>query len=185
MANLDERDRGNLRHLIDKLDKQLISYRITDFNGIVVASVIDIERDDLDNVYLLIEPVDRASHSTWYRLSERNIGQINSQERIIKTNLSSPELNKLPIASSSDVSPLTEYETFPLLEEKLTVKRYRRKVGEIVVRKQIETRIVQIPIRSEKLIVERVGTNPEVLSEVDLGSERFLVRNSSELAARL
>lgn len=183
MANLDKRNKENLRHSIDRLGKQLISYQIIDFNDIVAAKVIDIERDHLDNVYLLVQLIDRTADSNWYQLSERDIEQIDSQKRTIKTNLSLQELAKLPPAKALDSSLSSEYETFPLLEEKLTVKRYRRKVGEIVVRKQIETRMVQIPIRSEKLIVERVGDNPEVLSEAELGTERVFLSNSPELAA--
>ena len=56
-----------------------------------------------------------------------------------------------------------------LLEEKLIVKRHKRKLGEVIVRKEIETKTVHIPIRREKLIVEKTGTTTERLTEVDLG----------------
>jgi Domain of unknown function (DUF2382) len=56
-----------------------------------------------------------------------------------------------------------------LLEEKLSVNRTRRKVGEVVVRKRIETRMVEVPIRREKLIVEQVGGSDRPLAEIDLG----------------
>ncbi|MEO0924269.1 MAG: DUF2382 domain-containing protein [Cyanobacteria bacterium J06643_13] len=59
-----------------------------------------------------------------------------------------------------------------LLEEKLVVKRSRRKVGEVVVRKEIETQTLHIPIRREKLIVEKIGVSNEQLTEIDLGSEK-------------
>lgn len=59
-----------------------------------------------------------------------------------------------------------------LLEEKLQVARSKRKLGEVVIRKQVETRIVKIPIRREKLIIERVGENPEQLAEVVIGEEK-------------
>jgi hypothetical protein len=59
-----------------------------------------------------------------------------------------------------------------LLEEKLKVTRNKQKVGEIVVRKQVETKLIQIPIRREKLIIERVGKNPEHLSEVITNQEK-------------
>ncbi|MDX2241269.1 MAG: YsnF/AvaK domain-containing protein [Leptolyngbyaceae cyanobacterium bins.302] len=56
----------------------------------------------------------------------------------------------------------------PLLEERLKVEYERRKVGEVVVRKRIETRMVQVPVRYEKLIIEQVGDDPKTLAEVDL-----------------
>lgn len=58
-----------------------------------------------------------------------------------------------------------------LLEEKLQVARHREKVGEVIIRKQVETRMVHLPIRREKLIVEKVGRNPEKLAEVVVTEE--------------
>ena len=55
-----------------------------------------------------------------------------------------------------------------LLEEKLIVKRLKQKVGEVIIRKQIETRTIHLPIRREKLIIEKVGATTEHLVEVDL-----------------
>jgi Domain of unknown function (DUF2382) len=58
-----------------------------------------------------------------------------------------------------------------LLEERLMVNFSRHKVGEIVVRKEIETHVlqVQVPVRREKLIVEQVSPEYRRLAEVDLG----------------
>lgn len=67
---------------------------------------------------------------------------------------------------------LVEKHDLTLLEEKLVVKRSRQKVGEVIVRKQVETRTVHIPIRREKLIVEKSGTHPELITEVDLGATK-------------
>ena len=59
-----------------------------------------------------------------------------------------------------------------LLEEKLIIKRHRCKLGEVVARKEVETRMLHIPIRREKLVVEKVGVTTEHLTEVNLGEER-------------
>jgi hypothetical protein len=56
-----------------------------------------------------------------------------------------------------------------LLEERLMVDRGKRKVGEIIVRKEVETRMVQVPVRRERLIVEQVGSEPRQLAAIDLG----------------
>lgn len=59
-----------------------------------------------------------------------------------------------------------------LLEEKLQISRQRKKIGEVVIRKKVETRMVRVPIRREKLIVERIGENPELLTEVVIGESK-------------
>ena len=73
---------------------------------------------------------------------------------------------KKPTVSSEDLK-------ISLLEEKLQVARQRKKVGEVVIRKKVETRMVRVPIRREKLIVERIGENPELLTEVIIGESKL------------
>ncbi len=68
---------------------------------------------------------------------------------------------------------LSPEEVIQLLEERLVVRSDKRKVGEIVVRKEIETRIVEVPIRREKLIVERVEPTYERIAEIDLGQTQL------------
>jgi stress response protein YsnF len=67
--------------------------------------------------------------------------------------------------------PMVEQETVRLLEERLIVNRLKRKIGEVVVRKEIETRIVQIPLRREKLIIEQISPDWKHLATVDLPSQ--------------
>jgi hypothetical protein len=55
------------------------------------------------------------------------------------------------------------------LEEKLVLNRGRRKAGEVIVRKEVETRLVEVPVRYEKLIVEQIGAEPRQLASIDLG----------------
>lgn len=56
-----------------------------------------------------------------------------------------------------------------LLDERLVIERRKRKVGEVVIRKEIETQIVEVPIHREKLIVEQVSPEYEQLAVVELG----------------
>jgi hypothetical protein len=60
-----------------------------------------------------------------------------------------------------------------LLEEKLVVNSSIHKVGEVIVRKEIETRMVQVPVRREKLIVEQVSPSHKQLAEINLSSEEL------------
>lgn len=64
---------------------------------------------------------------------------------------------------------VTEEKKIQLLEERLRVNHSKRKLGEVIIRKEIETRLIEVPVRREKLIIERVGAEPNRLAEVDLG----------------
>ncbi len=68
---------------------------------------------------------------------------------------------------------LVEEEIIRLLEEKLIVDRSKRKIGEVIIRKEIETRMIQVPVRREKLIVEQVSPERKQLAEIDLGQEEI------------
>lgn len=75
---------------------------------------------------------------------------------------------------TTDHAKVVEEEIIPLGEERLIVERHRQKLGEVVVRKVIETQMVQVPVRREKLVIEQVGgttTNP--LAEIDLGADEL------------
>ncbi|MBE9167641.1 DUF2382 domain-containing protein [Pleurocapsales cyanobacterium LEGE 06147] len=67
------------------------------------------------------------------------------------------------------ISEIVAEKSISLLEEKLLVNRNKRKVGEVVVRKKIETRMVQVPVRREVLIVEQIGGENKQLAEIDIG----------------
>ena len=65
-------------------------------------------------------------------------------------------------------------ENIRLLEERLVVDNKKYKVGEVIIRKEIETRMVQVPVRREKLIVEQISPEHKQLAEIDLGEEEIL-----------
>ncbi len=79
------------------------------------------------------------------------------------------QIKNQEIVKNQEESDIVDQEVIRLLEERLVINRSKRKVGEVIVRKEIETRIVQVPIQWEKLIVEQVGDDPKVLAEIDLG----------------
>jgi hypothetical protein len=110
-----------------------------------------------------------------------------------------PPLNSMETPALPTPPPITPLQkaklderTIPLLEERLVVDRQRRKVGEVIVRKEIEVQMVQVPVRREKLIVEQVlepsdsqsmGTREpqyKSLVELDLGTELGGNRDSFE-----
>jgi len=66
-----------------------------------------------------------------------------------------------------------EEEIIRLLGERLVVDRGKRKI-EVIVRKEIETRMIQVPVRHEKLIVEQVSPERKQLAEINLGKKKLL-----------
>lgn len=84
--------------------------------------------------------------------------------------LSSKSTDNLIITDENNVNlPTTEEEKhIRLLEEQLRVNLRKEKIGDVIVRKVIETEIVQIPIRREKLIVEQISPEQKHLAEIDL-----------------
>ncbi len=79
------------------------------------------------------------------------------------------EDNNQNFTESDNESEVAKQEIIRLLEERLVVNRSKWKVGEVVVRKEIENQIVQVPIRREKLIIEQVSPETKQLAEIDLG----------------
>ncbi|BBD65590.1 hypothetical protein NIES4072_07350 [Nostoc commune NIES-4072] len=74
---------------------------------------------------------------------------------------------------SVDLDEATEEQIIHLLEERLVVESSKRKIGEVIVRKEIETRMIQVPVRREKLIVEQISPEHKQLAEIDLGQEEI------------
>ena len=71
--------------------------------------------------------------------------------------------------SSEDTLKVLSQDIVRLVEERLVVNRSKRKIGEVIVRKEIETRIIQVPVRYEKLIVEQISPERKQLVEINLG----------------
>lgn len=81
--------------------------------------------------------------------------------------------NDSPLLSDDNPKVLSQ-DIIRLLGERLVVDRSKRKVGEVIVRKEIVTRIIQVPVRHEKLIVEQVSPERKQLAEIDLGQEEVI-----------
>ncbi|HLP90281.1 MAG TPA: DUF2382 domain-containing protein [Nostocaceae cyanobacterium] len=73
-----------------------------------------------------------------------------------------------------NLQEVKEEEIIPLLEERLIIDHNKRKIGEVIVRKQVETEMIQVPVRREKLIVEQISPEHQQLAEIDLGAEETI-----------
>ncbi|MBD2043961.1 YsnF/AvaK domain-containing protein [Microcoleus sp. FACHB-672] len=98
-------------------------------------------------------PIDRAPESS--ETAQLHMKTQSTNEYLMHESDSSPEV-------------VAEHE-IRLLEERLVIDRSRQKIGEVIVRKEVETRIVEVPVRREKLIIEQVGPEHKQLAEIDLG----------------
>jgi sporulation protein YlmC with PRC-barrel domain len=95
----------------------------------------------------------------------------NSPYKTMNTDATIPseEYLEVPDVEASPDTQVVEEEFIRLLEERLVVDRTKRKVGEVIVRKEVETRMVEVPIRYEKLIVEQISPEYKQLAEFNLG----------------
>ena len=199
-------DAEDLKSQIIGLEQQLISFKIIDRQGINRGIVKDIYYDADGNLNLLLELADISDRLSLRRLGHEDICQVDTRQKSIVSSLSHQQLENLPIYQpvppkiknalaesskfddcemnpQSNLQPSSESENIKLslLEEKLRVVRHKHKVGEVVVRKQVETRIAKIPLRREKLIIERIGKNPQQLTEVVISEEKVNGFNYDEL----
>lgn len=88
------------------------------------------------------------------------------------------------LLESSDITDVLEEEIISLLGERLVVDRSKRKIGEVIVRKEIEILMVQVPVKREKLIVEQVSPEHKQLAEINLGQEELAGIDTSETATQ-
>lgn len=93
------------------------------------------------------------------------------------------ELNSDGTPDPVETREVLSEEIIRLLEERLVIDSGKRKIGEVIVRKEIETRMIQVPVRREKLIVEQVSPERKQLAEIDLGEEEVAGIDLSEAAS--
>lgn len=98
-------------------------------------------------------------------VSESNPNQFNYSLHNTTTNNHQKTKSQQPDAIDSNI---IEQHKISLLSERLVIENKRYKIGEIVVRKVIETQMVQVPISREKLIVEQVEPQYKQIAEIDL-----------------
>ena len=142
-------------------------------------------------------------HPSLFQLQSQRIKQIDKPTKSVFIDLNKSEIEYMPEyleaetpgdgtlsensskqlvnnqTTNSPVEPVNleqvnEQQIIRLLEERLVVESSKRKVGEVIVRKIIETRMVQVPVRREKLIVEQISPEHKQLAEIDLDEGEIL-----------
>lgn len=196
-ANQQEAAKHNLRvkALLDKLKSKLNNFRVLDNQGLNIGIIKDIYLSNTRQISLLISTTGLPDSQT-FSLRSNQIQQVDYQQQAILTNISKSEIQTIlasaktqPLSeemsqsnvsdsyineedlTASSTTDVVEEEVIRLLEERLVINNQRRKVGEVIVRKEIETRMVEVPVQYEKLIVEQVSPELKVIAEVDLSQQ--------------
>lgn len=207
-ARKQETVRHNLRvkALLDKLKTKLNNFQVLDNKGLEIGIIKDIYLSNTRQINLLILATDLPQSYT-FSLTSNQIQQVDYPNKAILTSidkseiqpiLASPQLpiieeqvpeNTLPDSyinepeiSDSSSTDVVEEEVIRLIEERLVVNHQKRKIGEVIVRKEIETRMVEVPVQYEKLIVEQVGSEPKIIAEVDLVQRQNVATTSNDIA---
>lgn len=181
-----------VKALLDKLKSKLNNFRVLDQKGLPIGVIQDIYLSNTRQILLLIAATDSPDFQT-FSMTSNQIQKVDYPNQVIWTTIDKTEIQ--PILTSAQTQPVeeelinqslpddyineesvdsnlptdvVEEEVIRLLEERLVINNQKRKVGEVIVRKEIETRMVEVPVQYEKLIVEQVGSESKILAEVDL-----------------
>ncbi|GAX40999.1 hypothetical protein NIES4075_19670 [Tolypothrix sp. NIES-4075] len=123
----------------------------------------------------LIKKIDTSTRSVYMEIDKLAISnqEYLGQEIPENDNYHITQVNNSTVNSTvepkSNLEKVVEEDIIRLLGERLIVDSTKRKIGEVIVRKEIETRMVQVPVRREKLIVEQINPERKQLAEIDLG----------------
>jgi len=135
---------------------EYIGHSVFDRNGYFMGNVVSVDERAPNQVAFVIAPPGASPNTGEVLLDSRLLQRVDPKQREIHTDFDYTEL----------LSP--EDQTFKLLEEKLVINRQRVKLGEVVIRKVTETRMVEIPVQRERLVVQKQGEDVP-LAEVPLG----------------
>jgi hypothetical protein len=84
--------------------------------------------------------------------------------------------------TGSSIAPAeSESLTIQLLAERLVATQRKQKVGEVVIRKEVSTHIIEVPVRQEKLVIEQIS--PQYKKIADITPEQGEINTVSTRAA--
>ncbi|TVQ11644.1 MAG: DUF2382 domain-containing protein [Leptolyngbya sp. DLM2.Bin27] len=141
-------------------EHQLVNSSVFDRSGYLIGKVTRVQPLSGGDFSLIVQITAEGLKNTEVTIGNNLIRDIDSKNNILHIYLDHTEF----------IPPVGK--GIQLLEERLVVHRERRKVGEISVRKVVETEIIEVPIKREKLVVEKIGeTDP--LFEVGLSDTQI------------
>ncbi|MBE9197571.1 DUF2382 domain-containing protein [Nodularia sp. LEGE 06071] len=131
----------------------LLSKKIKKIDNSTQSILLDIDKSEVELMPEYLEPETPNGQGTGDKFTE-----LDTTNKQMLT-------SELDTANAGEVD---EENIVRLIEERLIADSRKHKIGEVIVRKEIETRMVQVPVRREKLIVEQVGSENKQLAEIDL-----------------
>lgn len=140
--------------------QHLINSAVFDRSGYLMGHVVSIQASAADDFALIVQLLKRDGGNNQVTIHSSSIGDIDPENHTIHVDLD--RQHWVPQASQG----------IQLVEERLIVNRQRVKVGEVSVRRVVETDMVEIPIRREKLVVEKIGDSAPPV-EIPLGETQI------------
>lgn len=191
-------DLNRIQALLQQLQHKLQGFDVLDRDGLLLGHVIDVIVHRDTYISLVVQQTAGFPDPHPFLVNSKLIVNLDVPQRSLQVDLDIPTVRYLPSYSSAEMTDLhsnehasatqpeaaashhqegvphpenlpgVEEKLVQLLAERLVVNTHKRKVGEVVVRKVIETDIIQVPVRREKLIVEQVSPEPQELAVIDL-----------------
>lgn len=142
--------------------QHLLNNAVFDRSGYLIGNVVNIQSSTAEDFDLVVQPVESDGGDKPVAIPNTSIQNIDLASKSIHVNLDRQQL-----ASQTN-------QGIQLVEERLVVNRQRFKVGEVSVRRVVETETVEVPIQlqREKLIVEKIGDNADSI-EIPLGETQI------------
>jgi len=184
LKNAENTDNATrIMSLLETLRQKVQNFAVLDMQGQRVGEVnnliLDANRQlnlvvSGDPIFLLpsklIKKIDTSTRSVYMEIDKSAISnqeylgkEIPENEKILENS------NTVKVKAKYNLDNVVEEDIIRLLGERLIVDSTKRKIGEVIVRKEIETRMIQVPVRREKLIVEQINPEHKQLAEIDLG----------------
>lgn len=140
--------------------QHLINSDVFDRSGYLIGNVVSVQPSTATDFSLIVQLLGRAGGTDQVTIPSTSITTIDSEKKTIYVDRDQREFT--PNAGQK----------IQLVEERLVVNRKRVKVGEVSVRRVVETEMVEIPVRREKLVIENIGSNTPPV-EVSLGETQI------------
>ncbi|MFQ4138927.1 YsnF/AvaK domain-containing protein [Nodosilinea sp. PGN35] len=135
--------------------QHLINSAVFDRSGHLIGNVVSIQAA-ADDFALIVQLSASDGGNNQVTIHQTAIRDIDGENRTIRVDLDRQQC--APQASQG----------IQLVEERLVVNRQRVKVGEVSVRRVVETEMVQIPVRREKLVVEKIGDGASPAEPIEI-----------------
>ncbi|MBW4459658.1 MAG: DUF2382 domain-containing protein [Nodosilinea sp. WJT8-NPBG4] len=140
--------------------QHLINSDVFDRSGYLIGNVVSVQPSTATDFSLIVQLIGRDGGTDQVTIPSASITTIDSEKKTIYIDREQREF--APNAGQA----------IQLVEERLVVNRTRVKVGEVSVRRVVETEMVEIPVRREKLVIENIGSNTPPV-EVSLGETQI------------